>query len=182
MPIVGTKPPCDQPCPLFESEGGGRAPCLRATERRDRSSAERHSQTRSVPHQAGHGAAAVLKHLLDAAIELGAESMWRSAGVSLRIRDPGGSSQMLTLFVLTTAGEAYTGWLGSQLHSVGVEEPIASEFNRLLNDAFPQVSPKKEGADYLERALRWDELAGREEQFLGTVRWVIAGIQNHTTS
>lgn len=102
---------------------------------------------------------------------------WRASSVSIRLRDPKGSRQMFTLFVMKTTGAIYTGWLLDQLKSAGYDPREALLFIARLVELFPGVNPKPEYPDTLSQdisaelvAERLDDLLEVVGDFIDTVR------------
>lgn len=80
------------------------------------------------------------KQLLDFGVGIRAVPVWGKAGVSVRLRDPAGSKTRFTLFVLTTSGNLYFGWLPQQMEATGRPVQIAAEFARQMCALFPSLS------------------------------------------
>lgn len=105
---------------------------------------------------------AVFRDLLSFVSEVGAEAQWRITGASVRLRDPLGSKTFYTLFVMTTEGTVYFGWLPQQLRKVGMPEEIAGDYARKLVAAFPTLSLREGGLETAgvieaaELAEKWD--------------------------
>ena len=55
---------------------------------------------------------------------------WKTASFVVKLPDPAGSGQNLTLFVVTNKGRAYVGWLPEQLQSVNLPPGIGRDFVR----------------------------------------------------
>ncbi len=55
---------------------------------------------------------------------------WKSASFVVKLPDPGGSGQNLTLLVVTNKGNAYVGWLPDQLQSLNLPPEIGRDFIR----------------------------------------------------
>ena len=70
------------------------------------------------------------KSVLDDVQESGFMIDWQSASFVVKLHDPGGSGQLLTLFVVQKNGRVYIGWLGGQLESLGLSPDIAHAFAR----------------------------------------------------
>ncbi len=110
------------------------------------------------------------REILSFADEIGAAPVWRSQSVSVLLPDPNGSSQNLSLLVLTTSGEIYTWCLAGQLKKVGLSEQIAADYVKSLCDVFPQVKPSKKRPDMLSRNLTASEVSARLEDFISVVK------------
>jgi hypothetical protein len=119
----------------------------------------------------------LFRRLLVFASELGAEPTWRSSAVSIQLPDPGGSRQNLTLFVLTTGGDTYPGWLAGQLERVSLDKNIAFEFVKALAAMFPGVTPQKKSPDSLSRVIKSAELDSKADAFMGLVRETVMKIK-----
>ena len=65
---------------------------------------------------------------------------WRTASVSLQLPVPEDPSKKFTLFVLTTKGEIYFGWLHDQLERTGRSQQIAIDLTEEICHLFPMVS------------------------------------------
>lgn len=107
--------------------------------------------------------------LLSASQELGAIAVWRSASVSVRLPDPAGSKQNLTLFVMTTRGELYTGWLPEQLSKLSLPTDVGREYVQAVADLFPDVQVPANEPENLSRNLTAKEVADRFDDFIEVV-------------
>jgi hypothetical protein len=115
--------------------------------------------------------------LLSQCEELGAEPGWRSSSVSVQLPDPAGSRQRLTLFVMTTGGNVYLGWLSGQLERAGISPQLASDYVRDLCILFPNVQQNKKDPDSLSRFLKAGEIDGVQGDFVEIVKKVINRIK-----
>lgn len=107
---------------------------------------------------------------LGAFVELGASSL------SVKLRDPRGSKQKLTLFGFTKSGDLYTGWLPGQLRSIGISPSIAIEWVDSVADLFPGIQPKGGDGSSLSRNVLLRELEERVDDFLSTLRRTVQRI------
>jgi len=106
--------------------------------------------------------------LLQFAAELGAKPVWRASSVSVQLPDPGGESQNLTLFVMTTGGSIYIGWLSQQFGKLSIDNTLARDYASRLADIFGAgVHPKQ--FDALARNLSAMEVRENYEEFTGAV-------------
>lgn len=112
----------------------------------------------------------LFKRLLAFGEEIGAVPVWRSNSVSIQLPDPNGSKQNLTLFVLTTSGRIYTGWLASQLERINLDKNMAYDFVRSICSLFPGVQPDKKGPDWLTRNLGAKEVIEKADDFMALVK------------
>jgi hypothetical protein len=144
---------------LVDNKGGGHTDVSVRVEESDIQAAARQgrhtlSEEEFYQKMPDPESAAVVRDLLSRACELGAILEWRAGGVSVRLRDPGGTKQKLTLFVVTTRAEIYTRWLWSQLESVGVDTAIAEDWVGALVRLFPGTAGKPGYPDELARNIR----------------------------
>lgn len=116
---------------------------------------------------------AVFRQLLDLGAGLGTVPSWGSSSVSVRLPDPAGSRTRFTLFVLTTSGELYTGWMSQQLNSTGRPPAIVTDYVTQICSVFPTLSPKEGYPDCLSRSLRAMEISGKFDDFAQVVRDVV---------
>jgi hypothetical protein len=129
------------------------------------------------------GTRALYERIFQLADGLGLGRTWRSSAVSLRLADPNGSGRELTLLVLSTSGEIYTGWLQNQLMRLDLPVAISAEFLRSVCTIFPNVSPHRSLPSALSRNLtaaeveeHFDELA---EALRKTVEAIRAACRDH---
>ena len=120
----------------------------------------------------------LFSELLSFAEEIGAEARWRSSSVSIRLPDPAGSDQRLTLFVMTKNGEIYPGWLATQLNKIGKPSQIAYDYVMQLCSLFPGIKPKEKSPDTLENRIIVSELSEKREEFIEIVRSIVDRITN----
>lgn len=116
---------------------------------------------------------AVFRQLIDFSIGLGALPSWRSSSVSIRLPDPAGSRTQFTLYVLTTSGELYTGWMLQQLKSTKRPPAIAIDYITQICSVFSSLSPKKGYPDRISRSLHAREISGKFDDFTQVVRDVV---------
>ena len=100
----------------------------------------------------------LFRKLIQLGCELGAEPTWGAGGVALRLSDPGGSKQKLSIFSLTASGEFMTWGLDSYLERAGLDPAIAMEHAERLAALFPDVHVRPEYAT-LSRYLSASEIA-----------------------
>lgn len=102
---------------------------------------------------------------------------WRKAAFSVRLRDPGGSGRKLTLFVVTTDGGVYPGWLAGQLQSLGLSEEISLDFVKDSARLFTNCEPNPKVPDTWSRYVSLPELYDRYDEFLDLVETAIDRIR-----
>lgn len=111
--------------------------------------------------------------LLSQCAEMGAEPGWRSSSASVQLPDPAGSRQRLTLFVMTTGGDIYTGWLSGQLERVGKSPQLASDYTRDISALFPGTQQHEKYPDSLSRSIRASEMIGKRDDFMEIVKTLV---------
>lgn len=117
-------------------------------------------------------AKAVFRQLLELGTSLGARPVWGSSGVSLRLPDPAGSQTKYTLFVLTTAGNLYAGWLPQQLEKAGRPLQIAGDYAQQLCAIFPSMSLMENGLETMG-VVTAAGVSARLDEFTGAVRSLV---------
>ena len=128
------------------------------------------------------GKAEVVRLLLSRARELGAIVEPRAGSVSVRLMDPSGTKQKLTLFVVTTSAEIYTGWLSSQLETIGCDESIAADWIARLGRLIPGVERSAKDPDGLSRNIRITEIEPVLDEFIDNLGVVIEAIRESSGS
>ena len=68
------------------------------------------------------------QQIIDDMEELGCKIEWKSASFAVKIEDPTGSGQMLTLLLVSKRGEVYIGWLPDQLEKIELPRKIGEEY------------------------------------------------------
>ena len=125
--------------------------------------------------------AATVRTLLERSRDLGALVQFGSGGVSVRLQDPGGTKQKLTLFVVRTVGDLYTGWLPGQLETVGIERRIGVEWVRTVASRFPGVEPSDSDPSALTRYVTLRELGPVLDDFVEQLGETIEAIRRAET-
>lgn len=114
-----------------------------------------------------HGpATTATRKLVSIARELGAFVQPGSGSVSVRLNDPNGTKQRLTLFVITTGGELYTGWLSDQLQTIGADKGIAARWVASVADLVPGVHPSPKDPAVLSRNIKLHEIEPVLNEFI----------------
>jgi len=122
------------------------------------------------------GSKDIFRRMMDSAKEIGAIPVWRSISVSLQLPDPRGSRQNLTLFVITTAGEVYLGWLTEQLERIGLDPKLGIEFVIKIGALFG-VTNKRNMPDSLARNLTAVEVNQRYDDFFEIIGSFVADVK-----
>lgn len=116
--------------------------------------------------------------LFKLAEEVGAEKTWRSSSVSLRLPAPDGSKRPLTLLVLTTSGELYTGHLLDKLEPVGLPKRIALDHATRIAGLFKNVRPKRSNPDFISRKLTAAEVSVQFDEFSDALKETVDEINS----
>jgi len=119
-----------------------------------------------------------ISEIIDTARNLGAIIQPRASSLSVRIPDPSGSKQKLTLFLINRSGQLYTGWLSEQLEKIGLDKAIASDWIGGLADLVPGVEPHPTYPDNLSRFIHVNELKPMLEEFKRRLKRTIDAINN----
>lgn len=119
-----------------------------------------------------------IRTILTSARSLGAIVQPRGGSVSVRLNDPSGTKQKLTLFVVTTAGEIYTGWLSRQLENIGSDKQIASDWIASLSSLVPGVQPGPKDPDGLSRNITAGEIEPVLDDFIERLGETIEAIRS----
>ena len=114
--------------------------------------------------------------ILDEVKAMGCLVQPRKRSMSVRLQDPNGSKQKLTLFVITVTGQIYTGWLSEQLGKVDMDPTIAANWFQSLADLVPGVERHATLADNLSRFILLHEIEPVMEEFLSRVQETVDAI------
>lgn len=126
----------------------------------------------------GASVANIVQKLIANARDLGAIVVPRLSSISVRLKDPNGSKQKLTLFVVTTAGELYIGWLAGQLESIGFDKRIATNWVSSLANLVSGVHLNPKYPDVLSRSIGVEEIESQFDDFIEILGETIERIQN----
>lgn len=119
----------------------------------------------------------VFKSLLSFTDDIDAIPGWRSSSVSIRLQDPRGSRQELTLFVLTTSGQMYFGWLPGQLESISCNPEIGFNMLEDIASLFKNVKANREGC-CLSRNLNAEEIENKYDDFIEIIKNTVDKIKS----
>lgn len=129
---------------LVDTKGVGVADIAVKFEDADRQGVERKSRTTlseeefyaRLPDQSSVGIARTLfTRSLDLSDLVLVER--KSSSIMVRMRDPGGTKQRLTLYGVTTRGTVFTGWLADQLERIGAGREIAANWIESIGRLVP---------------------------------------------
>lgn len=102
---------------------------------------------------------------------------WKQASFVIKLPDPGGSGQKLTLFVVNKQGEVYVGWLDGQLQSLNLPPEIALEFVKDSAQLFKHVEVNTKYPGAWSRSVSLSELRQRYGEFMSMVQRTIDRIR-----
>lgn len=122
------------------------------------------------------------KQILAFSMDVGAVPNWRAVSVSIQLPDPAGSKQNLTLFVMTTSGKIYTGWLPAQLEKISLSPEIAHSFVKRIAMMFANIEQHPTMPDSLSRNLTASEIQPRVDDFCDLIRETVQQIKQEKVS
>ena len=102
---------------------------------------------------------------------------WKQASYVIKLPDPGGSGQNLTLLVVQKDGRTYPAWLDGQLRSLNLPEQIDYDFIKKSAALFKNCQIKTNYPDGWSRAVSLQELKERYEDFMTLIQEVIDKIR-----
>ena len=120
--------------------------------------------------------ASLFKSLLSFIDEIGGFPTYRSASVSFRMKDPKGTSQNLTIFVLNLQGDIYFGWLPWQLNKISVNSDIAWEMLEQMATIFSDITVNRDNAG-LSRLLTTEEVSEKYDDFTQILKDTVTKIK-----
>jgi len=125
--------------------------------------------------------AATIGSIIERAREMGAIVQPRKRSMSVRLLDPNGSKQKLTLFVVTVTGQIYTGWLSEQLEKIDLDKRMAADWFESLANLVPGVERHATLLDNLSRFIKIEEIEPVLDEFFVRLEKAIEAIQNSAT-
>lgn len=108
---------------------------------------------------------------------LGCKIDWKQGSFVVKLPDPGGSSQDLTLFVVRNDGKIYVGWLDDQLNRVGLPSEIDFDFVRDSAHLFLNCEVSKKYPNAWSRLISLKELEQQYTKFISLVETMINRIE-----
>lgn len=118
---------------------------------------------RLLEQNAGPEEVAFGRELLEDGRRLGLVIDWGQSSFVLKLRDPGGSGQLLTLLVVDKGGTSYVGFLPTQLESVGLPAQLGWDYFAATASLFQNVQVNPRGG--WTRTVRLSELQARYDAF-----------------
>lgn len=105
---------------------------------------------------------------------------WRQASYVVKLPDPGGSGQNLTLFVVAKDGKVYPGWLVGQLRTLALPEEIGIDFVRESAKLFKGCEVHRKNPDSWSRSVVLEELQQRYDDFVSLIERAIVRIREES--
>jgi hypothetical protein len=102
---------------------------------------------------------------------------WKQSSFVVKLPDPGGSGQQLTLFIVTRKGEMYVGWLPQQLQSLNLPPDIALDFVKESVQLFRDIEIHGKYPDSWSRNVLLGELRQQYNEFASLVQKTIDKIR-----
>jgi len=114
---------------------------------------------------------------------LGCTIEWKQGGFVVKLPDPGGSGQKLSLLVVEKGGQVYVrNELYTQLGSLGLPKEIASDYARETAELFGDCQVKEGYFAYWSRTVSLSELRQRYQGFRDILEKTIARINQASRS
>jgi len=117
------------------------------------------------------------KELMKSAQEMGCEIEMRQASYVIKLSDPMGSGQRLTLLVINKNGEFYIGWLLDQLERAGLKREVGVAYYEAMKALFQgcETNPKKDTVWAINKAI--DKLDELKQLIEDTIREINASAE-----
>lgn len=109
------------------------------------------------------------KEILHEAIENGFHIDWNQGSFVVKILDPNGSGQKITMFVVDRKGIFYIGWSGTQLKRLGLDFNLSSEYVRETAKLFPNIQQDSKNKDFWNRYSNLNDLKPVYNEFINQV-------------
>ncbi len=115
------------------------------------------------------------RQIIDDMQDLGCEIQWRQSSFVIRYPDPFGSSQLLTLLVVSKRGEVYIGWLTGQLENINLPVELGDQLNNRFQSLFMgcEIDPMKADIWSLKKIIpKYDDILAAIKQFVSSINAV----------
>ncbi|WP_242094293.1 hypothetical protein [Aestuariivivens sediminicola] len=109
------------------------------------------------------------KQILEQAIKSGYHIDWNSGSFSVKILDPNGSGQKITMFVVDRKGMFYIGWSGTQLKRLGLDYNLSSEYVTKTAKLLPNIQQDLKHKDFWNRNSNLKDLRLVYNEFMAEV-------------
>lgn len=118
-----------------------------------------------------------VKQIMQDVSNLGCIIEWKQSSFVVKLADPGGSGQRLSLFNIGKRGEMNFGWLPGQLKSLNISEEIAFNFINKVAQLFSNVEVNPKYPDSLTEPIFISELLDKYNEFLSLLQMTIDQIR-----
>lgn len=109
------------------------------------------------------------KQILEQAIKSGYHIDWNSGSFSIKILDPNGSGQKITMFVVDRKGMFYIGWSGTQLKRLGLDYNLSNEYVTKTAKLLPNIRQDIKHKDSWNRYSNLKDLRLVYNEFMAEV-------------
>ncbi|MFC2009511.1 hypothetical protein ACFLT3_01130 [Chloroflexota bacterium] len=106
-----------------------------------------------------------VKQLIQDITDVGCIVEWKQASFVVKLVDPGGSGQKITLFIISKQGELNFGWLAGQLKTLQMPEEIALNFVSSAAQLFKNTRVHPKYPETLLNAVPLYELREKYSEF-----------------
>jgi len=117
------------------------------------------------------------RKLLEFSTTVGALRDFGSTSISLKLPDPKGTRQKVTLFVIDTYGEVYLGWTATQLEALKLPTKLSTEYVKSIAALVPGVEPDPRYGDSLSRTLTAAEVRLVFDSFTRAVKSFVENVK-----
>ncbi len=121
------------------------------------------------------------KSMMDDMVAQGCAIEWGKSSYSVRLPDPSGTKQRLTIFVVEKTGKVYVGWLPDQLKKLKLPTEIATDFVRSSAHLF-NVEVSNTHPELWSRKVWLADLQNNYGEFVGLVQRTINAINTASGS
>jgi hypothetical protein len=108
---------------------------------------------------------------------LGCIIEWKQASFVVKLPDPGGSGQRLSLLIVYRNGHAALSELGDQLLSIGLSEQIAFDYAKELAKLFSDCKVSERYPDRWSRPVSLAEIRQKRNEFMSELQKTVDRIR-----
>ncbi len=109
------------------------------------------------------------QQILEQAIKNGYHIDWNTGSFVVKILDPNGSGQKITMFVVDRKGLFYIGWSGTQLKRLGLDYNLSNDYVTQTAKLLPNIQQDKKHKDSWNRYSCLKDLKPVYNQFISEV-------------
>jgi hypothetical protein len=117
------------------------------------------------------------RRIIEDVQELGCIIEWKQASFVVKLPDPGGSGQRLSLLIAYRNGHAALSELGDQLLSIGLSEQIAFDYAKELAKLFSNCKVSERYPDRWSRPVSLAEIRQKRGEFMSLLQKTIKRIK-----